>query len=260
MNSTTENHPGGGPRTEAGKTRSSRNALSHGILSQRIFLLQNEDPKEWQKLQDICVRKFKPADDYEARIVQNIAYAEWRLQRLYAMENATIDIEIIRQDAEFEKQYNGTADEFMRNALAFEAANQRSTSLSLMLRYQARITRDIRQFTQSLFDLREQERKHQCPEPELRDQPEPNPAPEPPASGHTAAHTRNEGPVAPTPTNAHTDQPSQPPTAPVVTYNAPDPLNSAETELPDNSFPHPASHWLTESGLPDKSVPPPAST
>jgi hypothetical protein len=115
MNSTTEKHPGG-PRTEAGKTRSSRNALSHGILSQRIFLLQNEDPKEWQKLQEICARKFKPADDYEARIVQNIAYAEWRLQRLYAMENAAIDIEMLRQDAEFEKQYNGTADEFMRNA------------------------------------------------------------------------------------------------------------------------------------------------
>jgi hypothetical protein len=254
MNSTTEMHSGG-PRTQAGKTRSSRNAMSHGILSQRIFLLQNEDPEEWRKLQEICARKFKPADDYEARIVQNIAYAEWRLQRLYAMENATIDIEIIRQDADFEKQYHGTADEFMRNALAFEAANERSNSLSLMHRYQARITRDIRQFTQSLFDLRDQERKQQRHSVELRNQPQPILEPERPGPVHIPARVLDEGPIhPPVRTNAHTDQASQPPTQP-ITYNAPEPVNSPETELPDNSFPHPASHCLTESALPDKSVP-----
>ena len=256
MNSTSEKHPGG-PRTEAGKTSSSRNALSHGILSQRIFLLQNEDPREWQNLQDICARKFKPADDYEARIVQKIAYAEWRLQRLYAMENATVDIEIIRQDAEFEKQYNGTADEFMRNALAFEAASQRSNSLSLMLRYQARITRDIRQFTQSLFHLREQERKQKRYEAELRNEPEPRPdlAAEP-VQAQPAAPTPLQSPaLAPAPAGAHTSgQPSGRPTQPVA-YNAPEPLNSAKTEMPDNSFPHLASHWMTESALSDKSVP-----
>jgi hypothetical protein len=245
MNST-EKHPGG-PRTDAGKTRSSRNALSHGILSQRIFLLQNEDPAEWQKLQDICVRKFKPADDYEARIVQNIAYAEWRLQRLWAMENAAIDIEIIRQDADFEKKYDGTADEFMRNALAFEAVNERSNSLALMLRYQARITRDIRQFTQSLFDLREQERKQKRYEAETRNEPEPAPEPKPIETGGERPRQ------AQTSTNVHTDARCQQPTPP-VTYNAPEPLNSNETELPDNSFALPASHWLNESALPDKSV------
>ena len=249
----TEKHPGG-PRTEAGKTRSSQNSLSHGVLSQRIFLLQNEDRREWQNMQDICARKFKPADDYEARSVQKIAYAEWRLQRLWAMENAAIDIEIIRQDAEFEKQYNGTADEFMSNALAFEAASQRSNSLSLMPRYQARITRELRRFTQSLFDLREEDRKQKRYEAETRNEPapEPNPAAAEFIPAQLAARLTAQPPA---PTTGHRDgQPSGSPTQPVA-YNAPEPLTSAETELPDNSFPHLASHWLIESALSDKSAP-----
>ena len=38
----------GGPRTEQGKARSSQNATKHGLRSNKMFVLQNENPEAWQ--------------------------------------------------------------------------------------------------------------------------------------------------------------------------------------------------------------------
>ena len=75
----------GGPRTEAGKARSSQNARKHGLLTEKIFILETEDPAEWQKLQNAWIAKLQPKDDLELLAVTRIAFAQWRMHRLWAI-------------------------------------------------------------------------------------------------------------------------------------------------------------------------------
>jgi hypothetical protein len=45
-----------GPITEAGKAKSSRNALKHGLTGRRMYVLQNEHPQAWAELVAVCVQ------------------------------------------------------------------------------------------------------------------------------------------------------------------------------------------------------------
>ena len=64
---------GGGPQTAAGKINSSQNAVKHGITSNKMYVLQNENPAAWAELLDICVEQFRPTNRYERTIVEEIA-------------------------------------------------------------------------------------------------------------------------------------------------------------------------------------------
>ena len=58
----------GGPRTEQGKARSSQNATRHGLRSNKLFVLQNENPEAWQEMLDACVEEFQPVNEFEQRL------------------------------------------------------------------------------------------------------------------------------------------------------------------------------------------------
>lgn len=65
-----------GPRTGAGKERSSRNALRHGLTAQTA-VLPTEDPAAYQ---------YKPATATETQLVQEFANTAWRLNRIPLLE------------------------------------------------------------------------------------------------------------------------------------------------------------------------------
>jgi hypothetical protein len=144
----------GGPRTEAGKARSSQNARKHGLLTEKIFILQTEDPAEWQKLQDTWIAKLEPKDDLELLAVNRIAFAQWRMHRLWAMETAAIDKEMDDQAPGFDDRYGADADPFLRGMLAFEAFAAKENGASLMHRYQGHLERCYARAFKSFMDLR----------------------------------------------------------------------------------------------------------
>src|SRR5688572_24380322 len=146
----------GGPRTEAGKARSSQNARKHGLLTEKIFILQTEDPAEWQKLQDTWIAKLDPKDDLELLAVNRIAFAQWRMHRLWAIETAAIDKEMDDQFPAYEAKYgeNG-GDGFLRTLLGFEAFAAKEHGAGLMHRYQAHIERCYARAFKSFMDLRD---------------------------------------------------------------------------------------------------------
>ncbi len=70
-----------GPRTDAGKARSSRNAV-RGALTGRVVVLPNDDLDAYQTHVLGYKQQFKPCTDYELGLVQALADTDWRLQRI----------------------------------------------------------------------------------------------------------------------------------------------------------------------------------
>ena len=80
-----------GPRTPAGKARSSSNAISHGVLS-RHLLLPDEDPSQWISLLSRLLDELRPVGTLEQTLVERIAVALWRQRRVIWAETARISI------------------------------------------------------------------------------------------------------------------------------------------------------------------------
>ncbi len=144
---------GGGPQTAAGKIRSSQNAVKHGITSNKMFVLQNENPAAWEAMLENCVAQFKPITGYERMIIEEIAFARWRLRRLFTIENALFDIEMDEQADALAAKYD-SIDEGVRRGHAFKSLAETSKSTALMNRYQARLERSCQRLEKSFYELR----------------------------------------------------------------------------------------------------------
>ncbi len=149
-----QNKPG--PKTEQGKARVSQNALKHGITAKKLFLLQNENPEQWNELLADCVQQFQPTTPFEHRLVTEIAFAWWRMQRAWVTETAIMDTEMDDQFEKFSKTYRNT-DEGVRQGCAFRAIADNSKSLPLVIRYESRLERAYKRAIKTLEDLRARE-------------------------------------------------------------------------------------------------------
>ena len=74
-----------GPRTEAGKQRSSLNALRHGLTA-RTAVLPSEDPAAYEHHCRQFVDEYQPATATETQLVQELADTSWRLNRIPLLE------------------------------------------------------------------------------------------------------------------------------------------------------------------------------
>jgi hypothetical protein len=131
-----------GPKTEAGKLRSSRNATRHGLLSSTI-VLEGESHRRFAKLVSQFYEELQPVGEVQRQIVETAAAARWRLLRIWGLEKAGIEDEIRLQDP--------NADPTRRAAMALKTLAERSRFLDLMNRYEVALDR---QFSRSLARLR----------------------------------------------------------------------------------------------------------
>ena len=74
-----------GPRTEAGKLRSSLNALRHGLTA-RSAVLPSEDPVAYQQHCRQLQNEYQPDTPTETLLVQQLADTSWRLNRIPLLE------------------------------------------------------------------------------------------------------------------------------------------------------------------------------
>jgi len=178
-----------GPKTEAGKKKSSRNALKHGLLS-TSFLLPSEDPKEFAEFAAAMRDELGPAGTFESFFVDQIISACWRLRRAALIEAGILSWEFLgfqsnraRRDAEkyversspFESDDYFTTKITNKNAheaalkaarrakeersapnsmlgLAFMQACETGDSISQLLRYESAISRSLDRFVRALRD------------------------------------------------------------------------------------------------------------
>jgi hypothetical protein len=74
-----------GPRTAAGKARSSRNALTHGLFS-RDLIIAGEDPAEFNLLRRSMLQRLNPRDRVELQVIEQYINCSWKLLRAQSAE------------------------------------------------------------------------------------------------------------------------------------------------------------------------------
>jgi len=100
-----------GPVTEAGKQRSSQNAIKHG-LSARSVVLCNEDHALFDQLEQDYIDSLQPCTVLELHVVQHLAVAEWRLHRAYAVGTAIADQSILQNKLQDDQENPKLDDDF----------------------------------------------------------------------------------------------------------------------------------------------------
>ncbi len=105
-----------GPKTEAGKQRSSLNALRHGLTGQTI-VMPAEDLEAYQQHIQRFVNEYRPQGATETQLVQSLADTAWRINRVAVLETNLLTHDIIHQDFP-----NHESTHEMREAIAIAAA------------------------------------------------------------------------------------------------------------------------------------------
>ena len=83
-----------GPRTSDGKAASSMNAMSHGLTSQKI-VLPGEDAARFQQLRKSLLDEHRPATATESLLVEEMAQAHWRLDRVRHRQDRAFEPEVL---------------------------------------------------------------------------------------------------------------------------------------------------------------------
>ena len=135
-----------GPVTPEGKERASANALRHGLLAECV-VLENESNECFDDLVTQHIQRFAPADGVEFAMVEEMAAANWRMRRAWAIENRLMDKAIGNQPP---------GDDLSRLADAFSQLAA-SPELSLLHRYEARLPRIYQRALNNVLMLGEPE-------------------------------------------------------------------------------------------------------
>ena len=130
-----------GPVTPAGKARSSRNALKHGMHSSAV-VLNSEDSSIYDTLLAEYIAEYKPVNRRERDLVETIVDSMWCLNRILTIQTASLDYEI---DKQRKAPIDGSVviDEGTRAALAFAKLAETGSALGLLNRHEGRLRRAI---------------------------------------------------------------------------------------------------------------------
>jgi hypothetical protein len=136
-----------GPKTEAGKQKSSLNALRHGLTG-HVVVLPDEDLDAYQRFAGSFHDDLKPVGALETQLVQSLADDAWRLNRAKALETNLLTLGMHDLSGSILDE-----SEEACNALATAAALRDQTkALSTLSMHQNRIART---FERTLNQLRQ---------------------------------------------------------------------------------------------------------
>ena len=139
-----------GPKTEAGKCRSSLNALRHGPTGQTI-VLPSDDLKSYQHHIQCFVNEYHPEGATESQLVQSLADTAWRQNRAAALETNLLTLGSVPERAN--DQATDEVNDQVGTALAIAAAlDSQARALSTLSIHTQRLAR---QFEKTLALLNE---------------------------------------------------------------------------------------------------------
>jgi hypothetical protein len=209
-----------GPRSQAGRARSSMNALKAGIHA-KSEIIPGEDPEELAKLTAEYYQSIQPQGREEAVLVDQLISADWQLRRL---RHAEAGIYTKFMSGELNKTSSGWA--YMKN----------SDILDRCYRNQAAISRNLRASLDSLLRLRRnsdllQPSEQNEPNFPTVEVPETNPIPEPEVG------------QVPSPGNSSPQEPDETNPIPASPAQTLQPLIPAETPADPPFRPVPGVHF-----------------
>jgi hypothetical protein len=156
-----------GPKTPEGRSRSSLNALHHGLTARQL-VISGEDPGHYEELRGALHEEFWPRSPTEEILVDQLAQSLWRVRRIPQLEAALFEFmradEIdafssIIDDAIAETfsgprrvaEEKGTSERARSLGKAVATMLQRGDMLGKLARYDAHL---LRQVQQTLAELR----------------------------------------------------------------------------------------------------------
>ncbi len=80
-----------GPATASGRTRSAKNATTHGLTATGSALLESEDAKAYARHIEEYRANHEPQNEQQAFFVTQLAEAAWRLRRVRKFENGILN-------------------------------------------------------------------------------------------------------------------------------------------------------------------------
>src|SRR5216683_1126543 len=142
-----------GPKTEAGKQRSSLNALRHGLTGHTI-VLPTEDMAAYQRFTKRFFDDLKPFGILEEQLVQSIADTSWRLNRIPALENNLLALGFAEHS-----DHIITEHPEVHAALAIaEALREQTKAFSALSMHGQRLSRQFERTLQQLRELQAERR------------------------------------------------------------------------------------------------------
>ncbi len=137
-----------GPITEEGKQASSQNRRTHGLLSKKI-VLEGESQEEFDELFNSYLKEHQPETPTERSLIESMAAARWRQERVWTLETAAMDNQIRRP------RYHEADEDFASQAyLAFHTLTNAGPSFELLNRYEVRHERQFRAALNTFLNLR----------------------------------------------------------------------------------------------------------
>jgi len=159
-----------GPKTEAGKAISARNAVRHGLRASENHICEWESVEDWKALHDATVRRFRPADMQEYHLVAQLASYQWRMTRHSLQTTQTLN-DAAHNDFLIQRNPGRGPDEICVMSLRKERGSAHSIPAS-MNREEAHVHRIWEKAARDLYYLQTVAR--QAPPP---NQPDPVDAP-----------------------------------------------------------------------------------
>ncbi len=136
-----------GPRTAAGKQRSSLNALRHGLTGQTI-VLPTEDHSAYERHSQSFLDEYHPKDATETQLVQSLIDTSWRMNRAAAVETNLFSLGVIEMEDRLRANHP-EAEAALAMALAFREHMRAFANISINSQ------RLARQFERTLAQLRQ---------------------------------------------------------------------------------------------------------
>ena len=144
-----------GPRTEAGRARSSMNALRHGITGQ-VSITTVEDRAAHDKFVQELIDRLRPDDPVELQFASLIAEDFWRLQRIRAVENDILALGNFSEAADIDVDH----PEIHTSLTRAQTFLDHSKDFERLTLYEQRINRALEKNRRQLDEL-QAERKRQ---------------------------------------------------------------------------------------------------
>src|SRR5713226_2754721 len=142
-----------GPKTEAGKKRSSLNAYRHGLTGQTI-ILPAKDLDAYQEVTRTFFNDYKPVGTLEKHLVQFLADTAWRLHRLAGLESNLLALGFDEHSDSITTEH----PEAHAALVIIEALRDETPALAVLGLHTARLSRHFEKTLTQLKDAQKERR------------------------------------------------------------------------------------------------------
>jgi hypothetical protein len=165
------------PKTPEGKAQSSQNARKHGLCAS-FDVLPGEAQPTFDQLLASLVEIYHPEGAIECELVRSLAIVRWRLRRIPDLESSIMTNQLALGKEEIDDEFSEIGD-LGRLGFVFQRLSDRSQAVSLLIRYEASLSRVYDRTSKHLRALQK-----------LRNEPISSPTAEPQSPSQSAGHDR----------------------------------------------------------------------